>query len=161
MDDRNKNSASNSAPPRPFWIPAGVDFDKLPAGAQVALREIIGPAYVELVASAEGALERSAGLTIVHLMWIEVLQQLEFGCEVAGTRSGLDYTALTNYEALAAHLRVAGAKTKMSSFLLRLKSVQAKLDTIRANAQAAVAVNQVLVHRAAAEANARRMPEET
>ncbi len=51
----------------PRWVPAGVDFQRLPPRTQQAIVEIVNPAYEELVLGATEALERSTGLSIVHL----------------------------------------------------------------------------------------------
>ncbi len=52
---------------QPAWVPEDVDFDKVPEAVRQAVAEIIEPAYRQLVTEAEDPLERSVGVTMVHL----------------------------------------------------------------------------------------------
>ena len=46
---------------------------------QNAITEIITPAYHELVLAAPNGFERSAGMTYVHMAWLELVEQLSLG----------------------------------------------------------------------------------
>jgi hypothetical protein len=91
----------------------------------VAITEIVNPAYQELVLGAGDALERSAGATHVHLLWLELLHQLALGNQLENLlRSNHGFAAQA--DRIAQHLRLAAAKQQAGSFLLRIQAVQDK-----------------------------------
>ena len=112
-------SSGTDALARPRWAPAGVDFHALPAEAQEAVVEILEPAYHQLVRDAADPLEKSTGLTVVHLMWLEILDQLDLG---EGYIRDPFIRSLGNRENLIArHLQIIEAKVKASAVLVRLR----------------------------------------
>src|SRR5438477_98569 len=94
---------------QPYWIPEGFNFDALPQAFQQAITEILNPAYQELVLAVGHPLERSAGATYVHLLWLELLQQFELGDQM-DTRLWLTYRFPERADMIAQHLRLVGAK---------------------------------------------------
>ena len=60
---------------RPYWLPEDTEFAALPRPLQVAITEILYPAYEQLVLGAADPLERATAATFVHLLWLELLQQ--------------------------------------------------------------------------------------
>ena len=110
---------------RPYWVPDGVSFDSLPEELKIAIAGIVNPAYQELVVSASSGLEQSTGLTIVHLLWLEILDQIELGKGVAQNSDAPD-TLKHRETMIARHLRLVGAKNKTSNFLLRLHDFRQK-----------------------------------
>lgn len=111
---------------RPLWIPADVDFDSLPLEIQAAITGIINPAYRQLVLAAEEGLEQSTGLTVVHLLWLEILQQLELAADGVTPDAAESENRETK---IARYLRLAGAKIVSSNFLLRLREFRQKFGT--------------------------------
>ena len=63
----------------PYWLPVGPFWDRLAEGVRRAVGEILEPAYRRLVVEARDELERSAGMTLVHLMWLEICDQSHLG----------------------------------------------------------------------------------
>ena len=128
-DDRPANeqtSTRSEAPPsRPYWVPEGVNFDKLPRGLQIAIVAMINPAYKQLVLEAPSILERTAGLSYVHALWLEVLQQYELGVKMARTLDKGDNTE-AQQEAIGRHLHLLSAKLKMGKFLIQLQNQREK-----------------------------------
>lgn len=108
-------------PSVPYWIPPGVDLADMPAELKAALAGVINPAYRELVLEAKPGLPQSTGLSIVHLLWMEVLDQLELA-EPPPDLNLDPLAALRDNRAttIARHLRLVGAKLKASELLLRL-----------------------------------------
>lgn len=110
--------------PRPYWIPDGLEFDELPHELQAAVVGVINPAYRELVLKGAPGIEQSTGLTIVHLLWLEILEQMALA-------RGLPRD--TNLESRRArqtqidrYLRLVGAKGKASHLLLRIREAAEK-----------------------------------
>ncbi len=78
---------------------------------------------------------QSIGLSIVHLLWLEILDQIELGqqTDLVGDQAGHD-DDLDAYQQrrqqreamIARYLRLVGAKTKASSFLARLHELRQK-----------------------------------
>lgn len=122
--DETLVSADTDDIPRPYWIPAGLKFDELSHELQVAVVGVINPAYRELVLQAAPGLEQSTGLTIVHLLWLEILEQ------IALARGLPRDTNLESRRARQAqidrYLRLVGAKGKASHLLLRIREVAEK-----------------------------------
>ena len=100
--------ATTPHPPRPYWIPEEIDLAALPKAVQLAVSEILNRAYQELVLGAADALERSAGTTYVHLLWLELLSQFELGNQLANLQHDQGLAAPPNL--IAQHLRLVGAK---------------------------------------------------
>ena len=111
--------------PRPYWIPAGVDFDSLSAELRAAIMGVVNPAYQSLVLEAAAGLEQSTGLTIVHLLWLEVLDQIELGQSFENGK-GDPEASEKRIGMIERYIRMAGAKTKTSNFLLRLHEFRQK-----------------------------------
>ncbi len=61
--------------PRPYFIPESVDYEAMPEAVRKALINIVGPAYQDLVEHALTSFERAAGVTLVFLLTLEVLDQ--------------------------------------------------------------------------------------
>lgn len=107
---------------RPYFVPKGVNFEVLPEEVQVAITAVVNPAYRELVLEAGDALQRSAGVTTVHLLWLEILDQVELAKNLPSSPNS--ETAEEHGKRIDRHLRIVGAKSKASQFLLRLREFQ-------------------------------------
>ena len=119
--------AATRALSRPYWLPEDTEFAALPRPLQVAITEILYPAYEQLVLGAADPLERATAATFVHLLWLELLQQLELGnCLEDLMRPNFGSAALNGV--IAQHLRLVGAKQQTGSFLLRLKALQGRFQ---------------------------------
>jgi hypothetical protein len=112
---------------RPFWIPDTVRFDALPEAVRAAIIEIVNPAYQELVLEATGALEKAAGLSFVHTLWLEIVEQYEIGKGMAHMLPRGE-SSVTHRDAIGRHLRLLGAKEKFGKFLLQIQAVREKCD---------------------------------
>lgn len=117
-------STTTTPPVRPYFVPEGVDFDSLPESARAAIAAILDPAYQELVLAAPEGLEKSVGMTIVHLVWREILDQLELG-QQPGATGGFTKPA-DRQKLIERHLRLVGAKVKATSLMLRLQEFRRK-----------------------------------
>ena len=109
-----------TAPPRPYFLPAGIDYQTLPQEVQAALNQIIQPAYFELVVLPKSALERAAGTSIVFLMVEELLQQFEIGRQMDLTLANTTKSDEREQE-WQRHLKLVSAKQSAVNGLLRLR----------------------------------------
>ena len=117
---------ANATEPMPFWLPTGVALVDLSEELRAAVVGILTPAYQKLVVAARPGLEQSTGTTIVNLLWLEILQQVELGRDLM--KGGLEPERLELSEkSIARLLRVGGSKLKASDFLLRLGAGRRKL----------------------------------
>jgi len=114
---------------RPYFIPASVDYDALPEPVRQALVGVVGPAYQDLVERALTALERAAGVTLVFLLTMEVIEQFalarvtDFGAPPSAD------AARERDKLIEAHLRLVSAKQASARFALRLNLLrQARYD---------------------------------
>jgi hypothetical protein len=98
--------ALTPTPARPYWIPEQTDLEALPPAVQLAITNVVNRAYQELVLGAADALERSAGATDVHLLWLELLHQFELGNQLKN-RLRPNYGFAARADTIAQHLRLA------------------------------------------------------
>ncbi len=112
-------------PNHPYCIPPGVDIDRFPADVRTAIRRVINPAYRELVDQVRNSLQKSAGLTVIWLMWLEILDQIQLGHSLTTARS-ITQVSEEREQLITRHLRLVGSKIKASSFLLRLHEFEQK-----------------------------------
>ena len=106
-------------PNLPHWLPVGDDWDGLPKSVRQAVPQILAPAYRRFVLEAPGELERSFGLTLVHLMWLELCDQAKL---VAATDPNSLDAVLGNAEQLTErHLHLVSAKCQTAELLVKLR----------------------------------------
>ncbi len=76
---KGKELATVEPRPRnlPLWVPEGVDLQFVPAEVQQAVGELVQPLYDQFVVGAADGLEKSLGVTITHLLWLEILEQFD------------------------------------------------------------------------------------
>src|SRR4051794_11363379 len=102
---------------RPFFLPEDLDFESLPANVQVAIDEIVAPAYGELVLGARSELERSSAISFVFLLTEEIQDQFEVAQQFPlGSHSGQDSSA--RHKRMRQHLRLVDAKLSAGTFIL-------------------------------------------
>jgi hypothetical protein len=97
-------------------------LEDLPAALQAAVAAVVSPVYVDVVLSSKDGLEKSTGVTVCHLLWLEVLSQFELGRLVSVTDS--ESSDEERQEAIAKHIRLAQAKLNASGLLLRLREFE-------------------------------------
>ena len=115
MDVKEENSTF----PKPFWLPAHMSMEDLPAELHAAFAGILGPAYESLVVGGRPGLAQSTGTTVVGILWLEILEYYELG--QLSLRQHVDEKDFERKEkTIARLLRLAGQKMKASNFLLRL-----------------------------------------
>lgn len=105
----------------PPWVPAGVEYDGFPENVRAMIAEIVAPAYEQLVVRARDALEKTTGLTIVHLVWQEILDQIDLARDYNAVGSVLNIVSPAREEMLDRHLRIVYAKFKAANYLMRLR----------------------------------------
>ena len=113
----------------PYWVPPGMDLKHWPSGLRAQVAAIINPCYREQVVLAKPGVAQSTGITIVHLLWLEILDQIELSRvktpEPPGTEilrmAGIAPDPELRKEAIERHLRLVHAKLKASELLLRLE----------------------------------------
>jgi hypothetical protein len=106
-------------------IPPGVVIDRLPVELRTAIRRVINPAYRELVEQVRSSIQKSAGLTLVWLLWLEILDHIQLGHSFTTGRS-VTQVSEERQQLIDRHLRLVGSKMKASSFLLRLHEFEQK-----------------------------------
>lgn len=112
--------------PRPYFVPADLDYDSLPEAVRIAVDELVHSAYDELVLQTSSALERSAGATYVCLLFLELLDQFDLGSQVAHRLSQHAESAAPRDEALNRYMRLVGSKERAGLFLLRIRSLRSR-----------------------------------
>src|SRR5262245_22990136 len=117
------NTAFASSEPggiRPLWVPEHVSFDKLPPALQQAIVDIFNPAYEQLVLEAPTALERSTGLSYMHLLWLELVGQQEIG-RAMYPASGSPADQKNAQKKISQYIALVQSKTSVGKFLLQIR----------------------------------------
>jgi hypothetical protein len=120
-----KSTAKNAHPPEippPRWIPPGIEFNSFPHEMQIAIAQIVNPIYEQLVLQADDSLEKSTGMTIVYLLWMEIFNQYQLGQEYIPDnflRQAGQYE-----ETFTRQLQLVEAKAKSSYILVRLREIR-------------------------------------
>lgn len=117
------DSSTKAPPSRLHFLPDTFDFDAQPASFQTAYRAIIEPAYQQLVVAPRDPLERASGTTIVFLLVIELLDQLELGHEFDLSQGKTHGDRDTREKALNRHLRLVSAKQAAINALHRVRKL--------------------------------------
>lgn len=121
--------ASPRAANAPYWVPVGNVWDRLPESMRQAVADVLAPAYERLVRRVSDDLERSAGITLVHLMWLEISDQLRLAQIVADRDTVLGELAEQRpAEVIAEHLRLVTAKNATAELLVKLRAVRQMLQ---------------------------------
>ncbi len=104
--------------PLPLWAERDVTFKKLSPDQQHSIRQIVAPLYQQLVVQPHDPLERSSGISVIHLVWSELLKQcalapLSYFCDdYSETRRGQQFPEL---------FRLLNAKYQLSTLLIQLR----------------------------------------
>lgn len=108
-----------------YWLPAGMRLESLPPGLRQAVQELLIPAFRELVTGAQGPLERLNAVSLVHLAWLELLQQSHMGAGMAGKVPPADQK---NYAAaFDHHLKLITAKGRVARFHLEVEKFKRRI----------------------------------
>ncbi len=122
--------ASLSASVTPMWIPKGAEFKRIPPEVQAAVSETIQPAYEQLVLRANHPLDRSLGHTLVHLLWLEVLEQYDLGQEYLALHAALGIPGSRGH-VIDQHLRLIDSKLRVGYFLHRIREIRRRNAELR------------------------------
>jgi hypothetical protein len=123
-----KGDEEPSSPDRPVWLPEGEDIKKMSATVRRAVAEIVQPVYEELVAQAHTAMEKSLGLSLVHCLWLEILNQQ--GCKSVPPDLELLLGNDNRQKTIDQFLKLTNAKIRISNILTRLQELRLKQQNI-------------------------------
>ena len=88
-----------------------------------AIAEVVQPVYERFVLAVEDPLEKSLGLTVAHLVWLEVLQQFDLKREYTQVLAVLGLPD-DRGAAIDQHLRIIDSKVKLGYLLIRLRELR-------------------------------------
>lgn len=122
-------SSSLQSRPRnlPLWVPEGVDLDFVPAEVQQAVGELVQPLYDQFVIGAADGLEKSLGVTISHLLWLEILEQFDIKREYTQVEAVLNLAG-NRSEMIDRHLRLIDSKLRVGYFLVRIREMRKRIS---------------------------------
>jgi hypothetical protein len=112
-------------PDIPHWIRNDGRWERLPPGIRETALQILVPAYRQFVLEAPNELERTVGLTLVHLTWLEICEQIK----LADTSQPGSFESIIGNprEMFNRHLRLTMAKCQTAGMLQRLQVAQTSL----------------------------------
>jgi hypothetical protein len=116
-------------PGRPLWMPEGADLERMPVEIRQAVAEILRPAYEELVDQAGSGMEKSLGASLVHLLWLEILEQYDIKKDYCKFDLLLEVDGTRGF-AIDRYLKLVNSKLRMSSMLTRLRQLRLKEQNI-------------------------------
>jgi hypothetical protein len=134
MSQKKRKNATTPAPSLPSpdpdvlppWLPVGDRWNELPEAVRQAVPRILVPAYRQFVLDAPDELQRSVGLTLVHLLWLEVCDQMH-PVEVVADPTSLAATLSNPEEMIDRHLNLVAAKSQTAELLVKLRLVHEAL----------------------------------
>jgi len=121
---------------KPPWVPEGVAYEMFSENLRAMIAEIVEPAYEQLVVRARDALEKTTGLTIVHLVWQEIVDQVDLAHDYEHVGAVLHIVTPNREEILERHLRIVYAKLKAANYLMRVRESRRELARIAREAKA-------------------------
>jgi hypothetical protein len=130
---RSRNNANLPIPtePRPqnlpLWAPEGVDLQFVPAEVRQAVAELVQPLYDQFVIGAADGLEKSLGVSIAHLLWLEILEQFDLKREYTQVDAVLGLPG-NRHEMIDRHLRLIDSKLRVGYFLVRIREHQKRIS---------------------------------
>jgi hypothetical protein len=108
-------------PGRPLWLPEGSDLEKFPAEIAQAAEEIVVPAYQQLVVNANSGMERSMGASLVHLLWLEILDQFDIKSDYVKFDLNIGIS-VGRKSAIDDHIRLLETKLRVGQFMHRIEA---------------------------------------
>jgi hypothetical protein len=122
-------------PDVPYWIPRDSGWTALSEMTRQAVTQILAPAYRQLVLEAQGEVERSMGITLVHLMWLEICGQIPLAAAAADPLLAVILTGDAEVM-VTRHLHLVAAKCQTAELLSKVRMVG---EVLRRGAVAAAA----------------------
>jgi hypothetical protein len=110
------------SPDAPHWIPDNDAWNTLPKKTRLAVSKILAPAYRRFVLDADDELERTVGMTLVHLIWLEICDQLQMAGALADPLS-LDAVINDSKDMVERHIRLAAAKCQSADLMLKVRMI--------------------------------------
>jgi hypothetical protein len=107
---------------RPLWAPEDADLSVVPPEVQQAITELIEPTYQEFVVEAADGLEKSIGISLTHLLWLELLEQFDMKRQYVQVDAVLNLPG-NRHESIAQHLRLVESKVRVGYFLVRIREL--------------------------------------
>jgi hypothetical protein len=115
--------AAETLPP---WLPTGERWESLPQNLRQAVLRLLTPAYRQFVLDAPDELQRSIGLTLVHLLWLELCSQARLG-DVVAAPTCLAAVLNDPEEMIGRYLNLVAAKNQTTELLVKLRLVNEAL----------------------------------
>ena len=109
--------------PLAHWIQNDVVYQQLSHAQQLAVVETLNPVYHRLVLQARDQFEQTSAISVVFLLWNELLKQCQIG-STAIEPTSLRETVREKY--VRQLFETLGVKYKMSGLLLRLRQERHK-----------------------------------
>ena len=98
----------------------------MPAEVQQAVGELVQPLYDQFVIGAADGLEKSLGVTIAHLLWLEILEQFDIKREYTQVEAVLNLAG-NRSEMIDRHLRLIDSKLRVGYFLVRIREIRKRI----------------------------------
>jgi hypothetical protein len=73
---RPANPPTEPGPREPGWLRAGSSWDHISSNVKQAVLEILVAAHRHMILDAPNEVERSAGATVMYLLWLEMCDQV-------------------------------------------------------------------------------------
>jgi hypothetical protein len=121
------NAAAPPGPDAPHWIPTDYRWDRFPEEIRQAVQRVLNPAYRRFVLEAPGELERSMGLTLVHLMWLELCGQVQLAVAAADSHS-IEAICQDPDRLIDRHLHLVATKCQTAELLVKLRVMTEMLN---------------------------------
>lgn len=93
---------------------------------QRAIADLIEPIYRQLVLDAPDALEKSIGISITHLLWLEIISQFDLKRDYTQVEAVLGIS-MNRDSMIAQQLRLIDSKVRAGYYLMRIHEFRRRL----------------------------------
>jgi len=115
--------AQQRRPDQPPWLPTGPELRSVPPEVRQTIETLVEPFYRERVLNARNHIDRSVGFSMAHILWMEIVGQLQMREECPDVEAVLGF-APERRACVADQLRLIDTKIRAANFLARAREIR-------------------------------------
>jgi hypothetical protein len=120
---KTKPPPTPGSPLLPPWVPNDRELELVPDAVRQAVNQVVQPVYERFVLDSSDPLEKSLGVTVTHLLWLEILQQADLKREYTEITAVLG-TQNNHHREIDQHLRIIESKVKVGYLLTHIQELR-------------------------------------
>ena len=113
---------------QPSWMPDGPLWELFSPGFRHTIQEVLAPAYRQFVLDVTDPIERSVGMTVVQLLWLEAWNHEQLVGSFAPSSDPLLMELAQPHERISRHLELVAAKCHATELLAKVRLLRQTLE---------------------------------